>query len=241
MEKQTGKHHVVITGTGRSGTTFLVELLTNLGLDTGFSASDSSQLKNPIAHAGLERDIFSDDNPYIIKSPGFCDQADEALHRKDIIIDHIYVPIRNLHAAAESRRRVTRANLSQEKTNALIKRRLLQICYGKQSFKDTIYDGGILPGNSKSFLKQEDILRDKLYKLLLAGSKYHVPFTFMHYPRITKDCEYLHEKLKPLLENITYEFFYLTFARTARPDLIHTFDSQDKWEPIESDSGREAA
>src|SRR6516164_482379 len=30
------RHHTIISGTGRAGTTFLVKLLTNLGLDTGY-------------------------------------------------------------------------------------------------------------------------------------------------------------------------------------------------------------
>ena len=35
------RRHLVITGVGRSGTTFLVELLTGLGLDTGFHVTQS--------------------------------------------------------------------------------------------------------------------------------------------------------------------------------------------------------
>lgn len=92
MHDQAARHHVVITGTGRCGTTFLVELLTNLGLDTGFSLAHTSQLKDEVAHAGLEKNIDDQDCPYIIKNPGFCDQAKDVLQRKDIIIDHIYTP-----------------------------------------------------------------------------------------------------------------------------------------------------
>ena len=32
-------HKVIITGTGRAGTTFLMQLLTAIGLDTGFVSS----------------------------------------------------------------------------------------------------------------------------------------------------------------------------------------------------------
>ena len=34
------QHHVIITGTGRSGTTLLIQLLTELGLDTGFASKE---------------------------------------------------------------------------------------------------------------------------------------------------------------------------------------------------------
>lgn len=52
----SSRTHIVITGTGRSGTTFLIELLTQLGLETGFNASDIDIVskKNHIARAGLE-------------------------------------------------------------------------------------------------------------------------------------------------------------------------------------------
>lgn len=240
MHDQAARHHVVITGTGRSGTTFLVELLTNLGLDTGFSLAHTSQLKDEVAHAGLEKNIDDQDCPYIIKNPGFCDQAKDVLQRKDIIIDHIYIPMRNLHAAAESRRRVTRVNLSREGARTRMKRKWLQLFYGNQSFKDTIYNGGIIPG-SKAKTKQEEILFDRFYNLLLAASNSEVPVTFMHYPRITKDCSYLYGKLQFLLPDITYEFFKLTFASTVRTDLIHTFNQQDRWEEPASADSQEAA
>ena len=240
MHDQGARHHVVITGTGRSGTTFLVELLTNLGLDTGFSPENTSQLKDEVAHAGLERNIDDKDCPYIIKNPGFCDQAKDVLQRNDIIIDHIYVPMRDLHAAAESRRRVTRMNLSREGAKTRMKRQWLQLCYGKQSFTDKIYDGGIIPG-PKTKKKQEEILFDRLYNLLLAASNSEVPVTFMHYPRITKDCSYLYAKLEGLLPDITYEYFRLTFASTVRTELIHTFNHQDRWEAPPSADSQEAA
>lgn len=59
------RHHTIISGTGRAGTTFLVELLTQLGLDTqadklGYSIN---------AHAGLEADITLPNAPYIVKNP----------------------------------------------------------------------------------------------------------------------------------------------------------------------------
>ncbi|MEB3193642.1 MAG: hypothetical protein VKO19_00785 [Cyanobacteriota bacterium] len=240
MHDQAARHHVVITGTGRSGTTFLVELLTHLGLDTGFSAAQTSGLKDPVAQAGLERNINDADCPYIIKNPGFCDQAKEVLQRNDIVIDHIYVPMRDLHAAAESRRRVTQENLSREAASTRLKRQWLQLCYGKQSFKETIFDGGTIPGPTPQ-TKQEEILRDRLYNLLLAASNSEVPVTFMHYPRITKDCSYLYAKLKGLLPGITYEHFRLIFASTVRTDLIHTFNPRDRWDAPPSMDIQEAA
>jgi len=46
--------HVLITGTGRAGTSLLVQILTELGLDTGFKKGVKLDAKS---NAGLERSI----------------------------------------------------------------------------------------------------------------------------------------------------------------------------------------
>jgi hypothetical protein len=48
------KSHVIIAGTGRAGTTFLVELFTELGIETGFSKEDYKTKIDPVSHSGLE-------------------------------------------------------------------------------------------------------------------------------------------------------------------------------------------
>ncbi len=47
-------HKVIITGTGRAGTTFLVQLLTELGLDTGYTRRTWSRDYFEHCDAGLE-------------------------------------------------------------------------------------------------------------------------------------------------------------------------------------------
>src|SRR5689334_19108131 len=99
------KHHLIISGTGRAGTTFLVQLFTALGLDTGFSDLQSAIYEN--CNAGMEKDIHLPDAPYIIKTPWLCDYLDEVLENNDRVIDHAIVPVRDLYAAAQSRRDVS--------------------------------------------------------------------------------------------------------------------------------------
>lgn len=213
------KHHVIITGTGRTGTTFLVELLTNLGLDTGFSTKDIPVKKRKEARAGLEHDLRRRGLafPYIVKDPMFCDYAEEIICRDDISIDHIFVPIRELHAAAESRRYVTKVNIS----NAPIWKRL------KYTIRPKIYAGGLLHTRSMEPGKQEDILLKRLYKLMFVLSDKTIPITFMRYPKIVKDCRYLFDKLNPILRNITFKSFSAAFNKTVQPKLIHSFSKKD--------------
>ncbi len=50
----------MITGIGRCGTTFLVELLTHLGLDTGVEPASARSGIDDVARAALELDIRGD-------------------------------------------------------------------------------------------------------------------------------------------------------------------------------------
>jgi hypothetical protein len=208
------RRHVVITGTGRCGTTFLVQLLTKLGLDTGFKL-DQLERHNE-SRAGLERDIRRESCPFIVKSPWFCDYAEEVFARKDIVVEHVFVPMRDLHAAAESRRRVTSTGLAE----LPIIERL------KHTLRPKRIAGGLW--HTRDPHGQEEVLLRQLYKLMLALSNTAVPITFMHYPRIVKDCSYLFEKLRPILPDTTIDAFCQVFDSTVRVELIHTYSDSDR-------------
>jgi hypothetical protein len=212
------RKHVVTTGTGRCGTTFLVELFTNLGFDTGFSKDELSSKKNKVARAGLEFDIRSENCPFIVKSPFFCDYAKEIVHRDDIAIEHVFIPIRDLNAAAESRRYVVQTAVSGL---PLLKRL-------KHLVRPRKIRGGLWNTNSSKPGIQEEILLGQIYKLMLAISDTTIPVTFLRYPRIVKDCRYLFEKLEPMVRDIPYESFCAVFKKTARPELAHCFNQNDR-------------
>ena len=59
------RHHVIISGTGRTGTTLMVQLLTNLGLDTGFTSDDDHVYQT--CNACMERSLTEEKAPYIKK------------------------------------------------------------------------------------------------------------------------------------------------------------------------------
>jgi hypothetical protein len=216
MSSDNIRKHVVITGTGRSGTTFLVELLTHLGFDTGFQADEIEDRISQKARAGLEHDIRHPGCPYVVKSPFFCDYAGEVLARIDVRIEHIFVPIRELHAAAESRRRVTRDGLAKAPLAARI----------RSLVKMPQLPGGLVHTHSMDAGKQEEALLRQIYNLLLATAATPVPVTLMQFPRIVNDCAYLYEKLSPLLTHIPYASFAESFNRVAQPGLVHDFKVQ---------------
>lgn len=190
------RNHILITGTGRAGTSFLVQLLTYLGIDTGFCKETIVSELDQIGRAGLEYDIRNKNCPYVVKSPWFCDYADEVLCNKDINIEHVFIPIREIEQAAESRRFVTRNG-------------------GEK--------GGLWHTNSNKIGDQEIILLNQIYKLMLALSSNNIPITLVNYPELTQKPEYLFEKLKPVLKTITYPDFLQAFNITVRPNLVNDF------------------
>lgn len=201
----TPSSHIVITGTGRAGTTFLVQLLTNLGLDTGFTRQNMALFEN--ARAGLEHNLRDKNAPYIVKDPWFCDYAEDVLKRDDIQIEHVFVPMRDLHAAAESRRYVVKSIPS------------------KTSLRPSQIPGGLWHTDNED--EQESILLQQIYKLALALSSTSIPVTLLHYPKIIKDRSYLYEKLKPILGEIDISQFSSVFEETIRTDWVHSFNEND--------------
>jgi hypothetical protein len=208
------KHHLIISGTGRSGTTFLVQLLTALGLDTGFQDLHSCVFDN--CQAGMEWDILHPQAPYIIKGPYFCDELDIVLNEhQDIHIDHAIVPVRDLFAAAQSRIDVTLRTDPR--------------CFSNQEIPGGLWDTDI-----PDF--QEPILALKLYHLIYTLAKRDIPLTLLSFPRIVHDPQYLFDKLKFPLGYSSWPTFKTAFDRIAQPHLVHHFspDSASGVDMVES-------
>jgi hypothetical protein len=193
------RKHYLISGVGRSGTTFLVRLLTHLGLETGFTKEQCDTLINPISKAGLEFDLRSQCCPYIVKNPWFCLYANEVLQDESIMLDHVLIPIRDLHSAAESRRRVARE--------------------GEEA-------GGLWLTESQKVGDQEIILGQNLYSLCFWLTKYQVPFSFVLFPRLAEDANYLYAALGNLVKDIPFQDFNDIFNLVRKSEWIGNFTSQ---------------
>jgi hypothetical protein len=207
-------HHVVISGAGRAGTSFLMVLLTRLDLDTGFTAEDIARDLARPAHAGLERDLRDHALPRVVKNPNLCDHIDEVLARTDLKIEHLIVPLREPEAAAQSRQRVQQAGLQ-----ALSWRKRLSA-----RFKRKALDGGLWPGTQH--LPQEPVLLDRVHRLLLAVAAEPIPVTLLAYPRLVRDPAYLHAKLAPIFPGLAWPVFQAAFAAVVRPDWVHAYGQE---------------
>jgi hypothetical protein len=204
----TMKRHVVITGTGRAGTTFLIQLLTELGLDTGIGDPWSSAGFDDTCKAGWEWNIYSPNAPYIIKSPSYCTYLEEMLASGQVRIEHVFVPIRDLFSAAESRRNVQRRS--------------------GQAAQAAVNGGhfGTAPAE-----EQEAVLAQIFHHLFETLAAWDVPHTLLSFPRIVNDRQYLFRKLAPLLRDVDYRDFAQAFARIARPQWVNCFASDGVQRP----------
>lgn len=194
------KRHIVITGTGRAGTTFLMQLLTELGLDTGIGDPWSPVGFNADCKAGWEWNIYAADAPYIIKSPSYCTYLEEMLASGRVRIEHVFVPIRDLFSAAESRRNI------QQRSG-----KVAQAAVNGGHFGDA-------PAEA-----QEAVLAQIFHHLFETLAAWDVPHTLLSFPRIVDDPQYLFRKLAPLLRDVKYQDFEQAFTRIARPDWVSHF------------------
>lgn len=208
------KRHIVITGTGRSGTTLLVELMTHLGLNTGFQPGLLESLKIELINAGLEHTVGTESCPYIAKDPWFCDYAEDIFSREDVLIEHIIIPMRDIESAAASRR----LNDKRQFYQLSFKKRILYRLWPYP------LDGGLWDTISRKKGTQESILIGKVYKLLLEASKHQVPVTFINFPKMTLESDYLYKKLSPVLKGISFPDFQKVFQKTVKPDLVHSYN-----------------
>lgn len=183
---------IVITGTGRSGTTLLVQILTDLGFDTGFS---SDARIDESTNAGLETRLDAPDAPRIVKSPNLSRRLDEILTAGAAVVEHVIIPMRDLEVAAASRVRATR--------------------YGSN-----LHVRGGLFGTTNA-AKQQEALALLNYQLMYTLAKHDVPHTLLLFPRFANDGDYLYEHLSFLDPAIPRERWVEVVAARARPELIH--------------------
>ena len=79
---------ILITGTGRCGTTFLVKLFSFLEFNTGFNKDNYIESIFTNCNSGMERDYT--DNYYILKNPAFIENICEIIQDKTIILKNSF-------------------------------------------------------------------------------------------------------------------------------------------------------
>ncbi|TNF15445.1 MAG: hypothetical protein EP320_04335 [Rhodobacteraceae bacterium] len=167
-------NHIVITGTGRAGTTLMVRIFTELGLDTGFKKESFSEVESSIGRAGLERRLMrrgeiNENLPMVVKSPWLVDELPDALENEKIRIDLAIIPVRELDQAASSRIAVTEKHVSL-------------------GGDPHTAPGGLWKTNDPK--QQKEVLAYQFYRIVETLSRYEVPMIFPSFPRFATDFDH---------------------------------------------------
>lgn len=200
MERNGG--HVIISGTGRAGTTLLVQYFTFLDLDTGFKKENVLSSVDSISKAGLEHDLRTENLPKIIKSPWFADQILEVLSNGRVKIDYAIIPVRDIVSAAESRRRVF------HEARAL-------------GFDPLLHPGTLWKTENPD--EQEAQLALQFHKLIYGLATFHIPTYFVVFPNFAKSHDVLYTSIRPILEalGVSKERSERAYAAVVDRGLIH--------------------
>ena len=185
---------IVITGTGRSGTTLLVQVLDELGLDTGLAEGKLSTY-GPSVRAGLESRVDDPDAPTVVKDMTFGFRIRELLEGGTLNIRHVIIPDRRLDIATASRIRAAG--------------------YGRRPF-----GRGALTGTMRA-TEQEQVLAGIRSEIISALEDHEIPYTVLEFPRFASDAAYTHAALTAVEPTVSLDDVRRALDRCVRPEMIH--------------------
>jgi hypothetical protein len=204
----SARQHILIAGTGRAGTSFLVRYLAELGLDTHLGHGDNPGWDED-ANAGLEEMPFlaaDTDLPYVIKSPWLYQFIDDLLADGTFVPDAVVIPVRDLVEAAESRCIIEQRAIHQ-KTPWMGR--------SGRSWEEW----GEVPGGviySLNPIDQGRLLAVGFHHLVQRLVTADVRIIFLAFPKIIEDATYLFEKLRPILpQTVDYSTACCAHRRVA--------------------------
>ena len=210
--KSAADGHILIGGTGRAGTTLLVQYFTALGFDTGFTLRRARRRVDPVSRAGLEhpyRKTLAAGRrlPYVAKSPKYGADLFDDLGSGRLRVKHCIVPVRELTAAAQSRRQVSRQSLASGKN-----------VEDKQP-------GGIV--GAPVGARQKRLLAVTFYKLVYTMVYYEVPIHFLKFPQFATGEQDLFDALEPVMteHGVTRQESSDALAKVLRPEFVSEFRS----------------
>jgi len=181
---------VIITGTGRCGTTFLMLIYSYLEQGTGYDTNAESEL-NENCNAGLESRAL--ENVRIHKSPHYFTNLGEVLcpHNNPTFIEDnnigtIIVPVRNFIHAARSR-----------------------------EFVGVGVNGGIYAGTNVDDQMSHDLR--SMSNFLEGYLTHELPVCFLSFDKMISDPEYLFNKIKhTFIGDVTYESFLEAYNKADK-------------------------
>ncbi len=181
---------ILITGTGRCGTTFLVALFTLLGMDTGFTRETLKENIHDKTKGGLEE---QPGKYKITKNPGFIIMIESYILQTQQVPKLVIIPVRHFTEATESRYKNTE------------EQGLLNVPMSKE-ISSSKGAGGLWNANTK----EEQILfyNKCMAEYIQVMTRYGIATKFIDFHHMTTNSLYLYESLKDVIEpDVTYERF----------------------------------
>ncbi len=186
------RRHLLIAGTGRSGTSALVQYLTRLGLETHLSKNSESRQWSNASQSGFEdipMSAIDSELPYVIKFPWAYEFIEDLLVDPQIELEAVILPMRDLMKAAASR---TIVQLQAVHDHAPWMAKLPK----------TWEDWALTPGGTIFSLNPVDqarLLAVGFHRLLERLVQTDIPIVVLAFPRLVTDPDYLFQKLRPIL------------------------------------------
>lgn len=183
---------ILITGTGRCGTTFLITLFTFLQLDTGFTKENYKKYIFANCGSGMEKLLIKPpktktdiptlltDTPQILKNPAFIDEFEQIVEL-ELKIKLVIIPIRDYSCSAKSR--VSHNKLAGGLWNA--------------SDEDS------------QIVFYNKIMANYIY----IATKHEIDTIFLNFDKMVSDGKYLFDKLGMIImeNNIGFDAFVAVF------------------------------
>ena len=193
--------HLFIAGSGRAGTTALVELLHACGLDTG---SDELAYFDE-ANAGYEQYPSGQELPRVVKSPTISTGLESIISRglDPSTIEAVLLPVRKNEDAAASRI----DNFRRDGLDA----------------KGGLWVGfyGTVPVYTRPSDQRRETA-EAVCQLLLTTAEHQIPIITLAFPRFVANARYAWERLQPVLGDVDEDRFLAAHTASMRPDLVHS-------------------
>ena len=203
-------HHLIISGTGRSGTSVLVKFFSACGLDS--QLKDNQQVFwDEAAKAGVENNILLDQHlPYVLKAPWHSMFISQAIATRGLTIDAVLIPVRDLVQAAASRLVLELRSRYKYWPELLDMPRVDSFGYAA---------GGCIYSMNPIDQAREAALG--FHRLVLELVQNQIPIVFLEFPRFATDFSYLYDQVSSFLPpELSRQRAKELFRTTMEPDAL---------------------
>lgn len=200
---------VIITGAGNCGTTFLMKLFCELGLDTGWTSEEVEALLKKRPRASFEwpvrgeRALLHLPQPYILKHPHLCFDLRSRIERWGWNVEHIYVLLREYE------------HIASHKHKQYFGREVQPRRY-RESF---LKDGMLTDMEFRDYHKMK--AASFIGNIMIPLVEDNIPHTFIMFPRMITDPVYLFDRLSFVLGEVSYTDFLQGFNKLADVKKVH--------------------